>query len=257
MQSIISQLDRAFRDAIQKAFGIDADPFIGLSQNDKFGDYQSNAAMGLAKVVAEKTGLKTNPRAIAEQIKAALVLGEIATEISIAGPGFINVRISPNWLASQLQELANDQRLGIPAVSAPQIVVIDYSGPNIAKQMHVGHLRSTIIGDAISRVIEFQGHNVIRQNHIGDWGTQFGMLIAQLRFISQKPDSRAVLVSEFVPSLGRSVYHVGIDDLEGFYRDAKRHFDSDLAFQSVSRETVVRIQSGNADETAIWKEFVE
>jgi arginyl-tRNA synthetase len=156
---------------------MEADPLIGLSQNDKFGDYQSNAAMGLAKEVAELTGQKTNPRAVAEQIKAKLELGEMALDISIAGPGFINVRLSPKWLASQLQTLATDPRLGVSPASEPLTVVVDYSGPNIAKQMHVGHLRSTIIGDAFCRVLAFQGHNVIRQNHIGDWGTQFGKVV--------------------------------------------------------------------------------
>ena len=172
MKSILSQLDAAFRTAIQAAFGTDADPILTPSQNEKFGDYQSNAAMGIAK------SQKANPRQVAEKIKAQLNLGDLATEISIAGPGFINVRLNPTWLASLLQQAGRDQRLGIPKIEKAETVVVDYSGPNIAKQMHVGHLRSTIIGDAISRVIEFQGNTVIRQNHIGDWGTQFGMLIA-------------------------------------------------------------------------------
>lgn len=177
METIAKQLDYAFRAAIRAAFDIDADPLIGVSQNEKFGDYQSNAAMGLAKQVAEKTGQKTNPRAVAEQIKAKLDLGEMAQEISIAGPGFINVKLAPAWLARQLEQLASDPRLGIEPADAPRRVVVDYSGPNIAKQMHVGHLRSTIIGDAISRLLAFQGHDVIRQNHIGDWGTQFGRVV--------------------------------------------------------------------------------
>jgi arginyl-tRNA synthetase len=177
VQTIASQLEQAFRAAIRAAFDIDADPLIGLSQTEKFGDYQANAAMGLAKLVAEKTGQKTNPRAVAEQIKAKLDLGAMAQEVTIAGPGFINVRLSPQWLAAQLQLIATDPRLGLGPVASPQTVVVDYSGPNIAKQMHVGHLRSTIIGDAISRALMFAGHNVIRQNHIGDWGTQFGRVV--------------------------------------------------------------------------------
>lgn len=177
MQTIAKQLDHAFRSAIRAAFDLDADPLIGVSQNEKFGDYQSNAAMGLAKQVAEKTGQKTNPRAVAEQIKAKLDLGDMAQEISIAGPGFINVKLAPAWLAWQLEQLAPDPRLGIDRTDAARRVVVDYSGPNIAKQMHVGHLRSTIIGDAISRLLAFQGHDVIRQNHIGDWGTQFGRVV--------------------------------------------------------------------------------
>src|SRR5439155_5630515 len=148
MNSILSQLETAFRAAIRQAFGVDADPILTASQNEKFGDYQSNAAMGLAKAQ------KANPRQVAEKIKAALDLGEMASEVTIAGPGFINVRLNPAWLASLLQQAGSDARLGIPTISQAQTVVVDYSGPNIAKQMHVGHLRSTIIGDAISRVIE-------------------------------------------------------------------------------------------------------
>jgi len=177
VQTIQSQLERAFRAAIRAAFHIDADPLVSVSQNERFGDYQSNAAMGLARQIAETTGQKTNPRTVAEQIKEKLELGTMADDVSIAGPGFINVRLSPKWLAAQLQQLATDPRVGISLASPAETVVVDYSGPNIAKQMHVGHLRSTIIGDAISRALEFQGHTVIRQNHIGDWGTQFGMVI--------------------------------------------------------------------------------
>jgi arginyl-tRNA synthetase len=176
MQTITVQLSHAFRAAIAAAVGFDADPLISVSQNPKFGDYQSNAAMGLAKQVAQNTGQKTNPRAIAEQIKSKLELGEMAEEVSLAGPGFINVRLSPRWLADQLQLIENDPRLGLAPSAEPQTVVVDYSGPNIAKQMHVGHLRSTIIGDAIARVLQFQGNQVIRQNHIGDWGLQMGMV---------------------------------------------------------------------------------
>ncbi|HEY8751242.1 MAG TPA: arginine--tRNA ligase [Tepidisphaeraceae bacterium] len=177
MQTIVSELDAAFRAAITAAFDIDADPLIGVSQNQTFGDYQSNVAMGLAKRVTEKTGQKANPRAVAEQIKSRLNLGEMAQDISIAGPGFINVRLAPAWLAQRLASVATDPRLGIDPSAQPQTVVVDYSGPNIAKQMHVGHLRSTIIGDAISRMLAFGGHNVIRQNHVGDWGTQFGRVV--------------------------------------------------------------------------------
>jgi arginyl-tRNA synthetase len=141
------------------------------------GDYQSNAAMGLAKAVGERTGQKTNPRQVAEQVKANLELGELASEVSIAGPGFINVKLNPTWLGGLLREAGTDERLGVELATSPQTVVVDYSGPNIAKQMHVGHLRSTIIGDAIARVLDFLGNRVIRQNHLGDWGTQFGRVV--------------------------------------------------------------------------------
>jgi arginyl-tRNA synthetase len=177
MQTIVSQLEKIFRAAIAAAFDLDADPLLAVAQNEKHGDYQSNAAMGLAKVVSEKTGQKTNPRAVAEQIKAKLDLSAMAQDVSIAGPGFVNVRLSPAWLAQQLRSIAADERLGVEKEAHPQTVVVDYSGPNIAKQMHVGHLRSTIIGDAVARSLQFAGHNVIRQNHLGDWGTQFGRVV--------------------------------------------------------------------------------
>jgi arginyl-tRNA synthetase len=238
MQTISAQLDRAFRAAIRDAFGIEADPLISLGQNENFGDYQSNAAMGLAKQLTESTGQKTNPRVVAEQIKAKLNLGETASETSIAGPGFINVRLSPAWLAKQMQTVVRDDRLGSPKVDSPQTVVVDYSGPNVAKQMHVGHLRSTIIGDAISRVIEFQGHNVVRQNHIGDWGTQFGMLIAHLASLS--------------PNEAMSIL-----DLENFYRQAKQRFDAEPAFQDAARAQVVALQSGDANAREAWQRIVE
>jgi arginyl-tRNA synthetase len=181
--TIASQLDRAFRAAIHAAYGIDADPLVGPAQNEKFGDYQANAAMGLARTIGQGSGQqKTNPRAVAEQIKAKLDLGSMASEVSIAGPGFINVKLSPAFLSKSLAEAAAaaDRRLGVWAREQPQTVVVDYSGPNIAKEMHVGHLRSTIIGDAVSRVLEFIGDKVIRQNHIGDWGTQFGKVILSI-----------------------------------------------------------------------------
>jgi arginyl-tRNA synthetase len=180
MPSITQQLDAAFRAAITAAFGFDADPVITASANAQFGDYQSNAAMGLAKRVAEQTGAKANPRQIAEQIKAKLALGDLATEVSIAGPGFINVRLNPAFLASELNRELGDPRLGVPLAASPETVVIDYSAPNVAKEMHVGHLRTTVIGDTFARVLTFLGHNIIRQNHIGDWGTQFGRVMLGL-----------------------------------------------------------------------------
>jgi len=181
MLTVLAQLDLIVKDAIRSAFAIDAHidspALVGVSQNDKFGDYQSNAAMGLVKPIAEKTGSTLKPREIAEQIKSKLQLGEMAAEITIAGPGFINIRLSPAWLAQRLEAVAPDIRIGAETAPNPQTIVVDYSGPNIAKEMHVGHLRSTIIGDAISRVLEYQQHKIIRQNHIGDWGTQFGRVV--------------------------------------------------------------------------------
>lgn len=238
MKTIISLLDSAFRAAIDAATGLHADPLITPATNERFGDYQSNATMSLAKQIPAAPGGKINPRELAQRIVEKLDLGPMASEVSIAGPGFINVRLSPAWLAAQLASVASDPRLGVERTASPVRVVIDYSGPNVAKQMHVGHLRSTVIGDALSRIIEFFGHEVIRQNHLGDWGTQFGMLIAHLREIGLGADAH-------------------IADLETFYREAKERFDSDPAFQDKARHTVVRLQSGEPEELAAWQRIVE
>jgi arginyl-tRNA synthetase len=175
---------------------------------------------------------------VAEQIKAKLDLGEVAEETSIAGPGFINVKLSAKWLAKQLKHIEDDPRLGVEKSAAPQRVVVDYSGPNVAKELHVGHLRSTIIGDALVRVLEFLGDTVIRQNHVGDWGTQFGMLIA---FLKERGNSGETSIS----------------DLDAFYKEAKKRFDADPAFQDEARRTVVRLQAGEAEERRLWQQIVE
>lgn len=260
--TITQQLDTAFRAAITAAFDLDADPLIGASQNDKFGDYQSNAAMGLAKVVSDKTGQKTNPRQIAEQIKAKLNLGDLATEVSIAGPGFINVKLSPTWLAGFTKAQATDERLGIPLAASRTKVVVDYSGPNIAKEMHVGHLRSTIIGDALANVIETQvGREYVeRQSHIGDWGTQFGMLLAYSYAHANDPKSPIGFYSKqrMVGDQQAQVTDTGvyIADLEEFYREAKKDFDASPEFQDTARRKVVALQAGEPEAIMIWKSIV-
>ncbi|HEV8606853.1 MAG TPA: arginine--tRNA ligase [Tepidisphaeraceae bacterium] len=253
MNSVIDELDTLFRAAIRSAWDLDADPLIAISGNEKFGDYQSNAAMGLAKLLAEKTGQKTNPRAIAEKITANLHLGDLASAPpTIAGPGFINIRLNPQWLQKRLGQLAADANLGLHRAQHPQRVVVDYSGPNIAKEMHVGHLRSTIIGDAISRAIESQGHQVIRQNHIGDWGTQFGMLIAYLNMPNREsPVDYSVTVGG-----GAQSDQIVIRDLEDFYRKAKQKFDEDPVFADTARACVVRLQSGDESARNYWRGIV-
>jgi arginyl-tRNA synthetase len=239
MHSISSQLNAAFRAAIRAAWDLDADPLVAPAQNERFGDYQSNAAMGLAKLVAERAGQKTSPRQIAEEIVAKLDLGEMTAEKpTIAGPGFINVRLNPAWLARQLNEVARDERLGVDPVRPPQTVVIDLSGPNVAKELHVGHLRSTVIGDAIARVMEFLGHKVIRQNHLGDWGTQFGMLIAHLR---SQPQAAGA----------------GIEDLDKFYKEARQRFDHEPGFADQARAAVVQLQGGDAEARGLWQRIVD
>ena len=236
MPTVLAQLDAAFRTALLAALGVDADPALSVSQTDKFGDYQSNCAMAVAKRLTD-AGTKTNPRQVAERVRAELDLGPMASETSIAGPGFINVRLSPTWLSTQVAAVAADPRLGVPPVDHPRTVVVDYSGPNVAKQMHVGHLRSTIIGDAISRVLAFQGQTVIRQNHIGDWGTQFGMLIGLLKRTGTGADA-------------------DIADLDGFYKEARRQFDADPAVAEDARATVVALQAGGDRELALWRQIV-
>lgn len=241
MKPIQQLISDAFRQAIQNALSLDAEPMVAPAQNPKFGDYQCNAAMGLVRSVSKQTGTKANPRQIAEQIKAAAepLLQDMASELSIAGPGFINVRLKSDWLADRVASARNNARFDLPLTETPQTVVVDYSGPNIAKQMHVGHLRSTIIGDCIARVLEFRGDNVIRQNHLGDWGTQFGMLITHLR------------------TAGAAGGDSHIEDLEDFYRQAKERFDNEPGFQDKARETVVALQSGGQEELALWSKIVD
>lgn len=235
---VIHVLEERFRDAIKRGCGVETSPMITPATNERFGDYQANVAMSLAKELSGTGGQRTTPREVAQKIVEHLDLGDLADDISIAGPGFINVRLSNDFVASRLTAMAQDDRLLIPKTGQAERVVVDYSGPNIAKQMHVGHLRSTIIGDAISRVIEFLGHEVIRQNHVGDWGTQFGMLIAYLEESNLPAESH-------------------IEDLEEFYRAAKARFDSDPEFRDKARQTVVRLQGGGEKERKLWQRIVE
>jgi arginyl-tRNA synthetase len=197
---------------------------IQTAGKPEFGDYQANGVMAAAKKAGK------NPQEVAQQVIDAVDLDGIASELSIAGPGFINIRLDASFLA---REPAGD----VTQTSAPQTVVVDYSAPNLAKEMHVGHLRSTIIGDCIARVLEAQGHKVIRQNHVGDWGTQFGMLLTYLDESGQDTDDLA--------------------DLEEFYRAAKQRFDADQAFSERSRLAVVNLQSGGEHELTQWRRFID
>ncbi len=231
MQSIDEILQERFEVAIGLAFGLEnvVDPLIKTG-DPKFADYQSNVAMSLGK----RVGLP--PREVATRIISSLNIDEMCDTPTIAGPGFINLRLKKDFLAKALQETfsAADSRAGIERVEAPRTVVIDYSGPNVAKQMHVGHLRSTIIGDTVARVLEFLGHTVIRQNHIGDFGTQFGMLILHMRQqgLVDKP--------------------LTIEDLDRYYKEATAKFKVDPAFAEMARKTVVELQSGQKEAVALW-----
>lgn len=234
----IKELLSAKTQAAMVALGLPADTntAVTISTKAEFGDYQINGAMAAAKL------LKTNPRALAEQLVQQLDLADMAEKVEIAGPGFINVTLRKDWLAAQLVGASQNPRLTLSANPAPQTVVVDYSAPNLAKEMHVGHLRSTIIGDAVVRCLEFWGDKVIRQNHMGDWGTQFGMLIAHLE------DKLAA---------GIDLEQVALADLEDFYREAKKRFDDEAGFADKSRDYVVKLQSGDAHCQKLWQLFID
>lgn len=208
------------------------EPLVRQSGKVQFGDYQANGIMGAAK----KLGL--NPREFAQKVVDNVDLNGIAEKLEIAGPGFINIFLAPTWLAQQAENAFSGDKLGIHLNQA-QTVVVDYSSPNVAKEMHVGHLRSTIIGDGVVRALEFLGNKVIRANHVGDWGTQFGMLIAYLEKMENEHASEMEL-----------------SDLEAFYRAAKEHYDSDEVFAEKARNYVVKLQSGDDYCRTMWKKLV-
>jgi arginyl-tRNA synthetase len=218
MKPVIEILNSRITDAMTVATGeTNCLAIVKQSGDAKFGDYQANGCMALAKRV------KAKPRELAAKVVEYLNIDDICKTPEIAGPGFINLRLKREFLKARLMEISADaaDRLAIDKTDEPKKVVVDFSAPNIAKQMHVGHLRSTIIGDCICRMYDFLGHDVIRQNHIGDWGTQFGMLIAYLEAEN--------------PEVLERPQDVRIADLEGFYKKAKARCDEDPAFEELSR----------------------
>ena len=219
IRSLLSQrIEAAFTN-----LGLSGQALLQTASRPEFGDYQANGVMGAAKRAGK------NPREVAQAVIDVIDLDGIASNLAVAGPGFINVTLAPQFIA-------NAATAPQPSPN-PQRVVVDYSGPNLAKEMHVGHLRSTIIGDCIARVLESLGHTVIRQNHVGDWGTQFGMLLTFMAEQGATSDSLA--------------------DLENFYRQAKQRFDTDEDFQGRSRQAVVQLQSGDAAMLVQWQRFIE
>lgn len=231
MEHPLTLVERAVQRAIAAAYGDeyrDADPLVRPTQDPRFGDLQVNVAMGLARRLGRK------PREVAVEISERLDLSAIMDPPEIAGPGFINLRLRNSYLAGAVAATLHDARLGVPA-TAGLLVVIDYSSPNVAKAMHVGHLRSSVIGDALGAVLEFQGHTVIRQNHLGDWGTQFGLLI------------------EHLVELGPAAP----EDLNEAYRQAVQRFSEDPAFAVRARERVVALQSGDKETLNSWQGLVE
>ncbi len=232
-QTLTELLDTRVSAALAAAGCDDAPAVIAPASRPEFGDYQANGVMGAAKA------RRMNPRQLAQEVIGKLDLEGVASKVEIAGPGFINITLSPEYLAGVLMAAAGDERLGVP-LPLQERIVVDYSSPNLAKEMHVGHLRSTIIGDALARVLRFLGHEVIAQNHVGDWGTQFGMLTAYLIEAEQDGDAS-----------------IALNDLEEFYRKAKQRFDSDEAFATRAREYVVKLQGGDAQVNALWKRFLD
>lgn len=231
IQALLS--DKVSQALIAAGAPADCEPQVRQSAKAQFGDYQANGVMSVAK----KLGMP--PRQLAEQVLTHLDLAGIAHKVEIAGPGFINIFLDPAYLSSLVDSAVLSERIGVPKAAA-QTIVVDYSAPNVAKEMHVGHLRSTIIGDAAVRTLEFLGHNVIRANHVGDWGTQFGMLIAYLE--KQQNENAG---------------EMALADLEGFYREAKKHYDEDEAFAERARNYVVKLQGGDEYCREMWRKLVD
>lgn len=218
-QTLSARIEAAFA-----SLGYEAQALVKSSTRPEFGDYQANGVMSAAKRAGE------NPRELATRLVQVLELDDVASHIEIAGPGFLNITLKPEYLAQVAAAMV--------AQSEPSItVVVDYSAPNLAKEMHIGHLRSSVIGDCIVRVLEAQGHNVIRQNHVGDWGTQFGMLLTYLSDSGKDSDQ--------------------LSDLEDFYRAAKQKFDADEDFRRRSRQAVVELQAGDEHALQVWRKFID
>jgi len=243
-----SELERRFSEALARAGAPEGSPaLVAPAARSEFGDYQVNGAMPAAKRTGEK------PRELAEKLIAEARVDDLAASLEVAGPGFVNIRLRDDFLAGRAAEALDDDRLGVEPPERPLTVVVDYSHPNVAKEMHVGHLRSTIIGDAICRTLAFLGHNVIRQNHIGDWGTQFGMLTAFL----EREEKSAV---DELNAMGQHVANVQstyLPDLESFYRRAKALFDTDPEFAKTARDYVVKLQAGDEKVREMWRRFRE
>ncbi len=229
---IKSQLNRIIKKALESANIEASDVIVSDATKAEFGDYQFNGAMKLART------LRRNPREIALDI-IKYIDSPIVTKVEVAGAGFINIWLDDEWLSNSLNSIIDDKRVGVGFIENPKRVVVDYSGPNMAKQMHVGHLRSSIIGDTLATLLEFLGDEVIRQNHIGDWGTQFGMLIAYLEEQGEEGASK------------------NLQDLEQFYKDAKVRFDQSEEFANKAREYVVKIQQGDPHCLNLWQKFID
>lgn len=238
MNTLKQTLNQLVGESLSQACGIDdCDPNVITASKPEFGDYQSNGVMSVAK----KAG--RNPRELAADVVEILTAkaGSLIAKLEVAGPGFINIHLADKALMQRASEIRSDSDKLIPRSEDPERIVVDYSSPNLAKEMHVGHLRGTIIGDCLARVLERQGHEIIRQNHVGDWGTQFGMLISYMREIST----------------GEAEVPKQLSDLESFYRAAKERFDADPDFAATARASVVKLQGGDEEHLTAWKQFID
>jgi arginyl-tRNA synthetase len=248
MKPVIDELEERVSEVMKQYAQVPgACPAIVRPATDpQFGDYQANGVMALAKQ------LKTNPRKLAQEVINNLDLSDICEKPEVAGAGFINLRLKPDFIAERLVQIWKDSvNLGIDKTPQPKTIVVDFSAPNIAKEMHVGHLRSTIIGDCICRMLEFLGHKVIRQNHIGDWGTQFGMLMALFDEKSHEQEKYT----------GQPIYDFELMFpliiFEDFYKEAKQRYDSDKKFAEAARKAVTSLHKGDHNYTILWSIIVD
>ena len=238
MNTLKLTLSQIAGDALSEASGLEnCDPNVITASKPEFGDYQSNGVMSVAKKIGSK------PRELANLVVEAIAAqsNPLIERLEVAGPGFINIHLSDAALIQRANEIEGDLGKLIPQADAPKKIVVDYSSPNLAKEMHVGHLRGTIIGDCLARVLEKQGHEIIRQNHVGDWGTQFGMLISYMRELGEAQGSLPTQLA----------------DLESFYRAAKQRFDEDPEFANIARSSVVKLQGGDEEHLTAWQLFID
>lgn len=234
METFQSLLAKRLSDALAKAGLPDAGELTPAT-DARFGDYQTNAALVLGKQRGEK------PRDVAEKILAHLDVGDISAKPTVAGAGFINFTLLPDAVAKKADELIKDDRLGVARSTSPKRIVIDFGSPNVAKPMHIGHIRSTVLGDALARIAQFLGHEVIRDNHIGDWGTQFGMVIWGWKNLLDRP----ALERDPIPELVR------------IYKEAHERSTTDPQVREAARQELVKLQSGDAENFSIWKQCVD
>lgn len=238
MNTLKLTLSQIAGDALSEASGLEnCDPNVITASKPEFGDYQSNGVMSVAKKIGSK------PRKLANLVVEAIAAqsNPLIERLEVAGPGFINIHLSDAALIQRANEIEGDLGKLIPQADAPKKIVVDYSSPNLAKEMHVGHLRGTIIGDCLARVLERQGHEIIRQNHVGDWGTQFGMLISYMRELGEAQGGLPTQLA----------------DLESFYRAAKQRFDEDPEFANIARSSVVKLQGGDEEHLTAWQLFID